>query len=120
MVHARAGGPPADAVAKYLEALGDAGLPVLDEPLPADQRALLDGRYVFGDRPRDLFLVSTTPKQVAIVRAGGTSRNLTHLGRLEFSAPGAPAVRIRFEREGESIAALTLSDPDLVVRAPKR
>jgi hypothetical protein len=33
--------------------------------------------------------------------------------------PGAPAVRIRFEREGENIVALTVADPDVVVRARK-
>ena len=117
MVHARAGGPSARAVVTYLEALGDAGLPMRDEPLTTDERAMLDGRYVFGDRPRDAFIVSTTATQVAIVRAGSTSRNLMHVGSLEFNTPGAPAVRIRFEREGTAIAALTLSDPDLVVRA---
>ncbi|HEY2152457.1 MAG TPA: hypothetical protein VGH34_16730 [Vicinamibacterales bacterium] len=120
MVHARAGGPPADAVVKYLEALGDAGLSMPDEPLSAEERARLDGRYVFGDRPRDVFIVSTKPNQVAIERLGATSRTVMHLGQLEFTAPGAPAVRIRFERDGASITALTLSDPDLVVRAQRR
>lgn len=120
MVHARAGGPPADAVVKYLEALGDAALPMPDEPLSAGERGLLDGQYVFGERPRDVFIVSTKPNQVAIERVGASSRNLMHLGQLEFTVPGAPAVRIRFERDGASVAALTLSDPDPVVRARRR
>jgi len=41
------------------------------------------------------------------------------MGRLEFAPPGAPAVRIRFERDGDRIVALTIADPDVVVRAKK-
>jgi hypothetical protein len=117
MVHAKAGGPPAAAVVAYLESIGDAALPLTDEPLSADERAMLDGRYVFGDRPRDRFIVETKPNQVSIARPGVTARFILHLGQLVFAPPGALAVRIRFEREGDRIAALTLHDPDLVVRA---
>jgi hypothetical protein len=117
MVHAKAGGPPAAAVAAYLEALGDAALPLTDEPMSADERAMLGGRYVFGDRPRDSFVVETKPNQVSFTRIGASARFLRHLGRLEFAPPGAPAVRIRFERDGDRVAALTIHDPDMVVRA---
>jgi hypothetical protein len=117
MVHAKAGGPPAAAVVAYLEALGDAALPLTDEPLSADERAMLDGRYVFGDRARDAFIVESKANQVSIARAGAVPRFIRHLGRLTFVPPGAPSVRIRFERDGGRIAALTLHDPDVVVRA---
>src|SRR3954454_15184929 len=95
MVHAKAGGPPAAAVVSYLESVGDAALPLTDQPLSPDERTLLDGRYVFGDRPRDAFTVETKPTQVSLVRSGATARFLRHLGGLEFVPPGAPAVRIR-------------------------
>ena len=119
LVHAKLGGPQAAAVVKYLESLGDADLPLKDEPIANEDRAQLDGRYTFGDRQRDSFIVTTTPQQVAIVRTGATSRNFLHLGNLEFQPPGAPAVRIRFEREGTRVTALTVSDPDLIVRGRK-
>ena len=119
MVHAKAGGPPAAPVVAYLESIGDAALPLTDEPMSDEDRAMLDGRYVFGDRPRDSFTIETKPTQVSLVRAGATPRFLRHLGRLEFVPPGAPAVRIRFEREGDRIVAFTVSDPDEVVRARK-
>ena len=80
---------------------------------------MIDGRYVFGDRPRDSFTVATKLNQVALNRAGVDARFLRHVGKLEFVPPGAPAVRIRFEREGEKIVALTVADPDVVVRARK-
>jgi hypothetical protein len=119
MVHAKLGGPQAASVAQHLESLGDADLPLKDEPIADEDRAQLDGRYIFGDRPRDSFTVTTTPKQVAIVRTGATARSFLHLGNLEFQPPGAPAVRIRFEREGTRITALTVSDPDFIVRGRK-
>jgi hypothetical protein len=117
MVHAKAGGPPAAAVVAHLESIGDAALPLTDEPLTAAERAMLDGRYAFGDGPRDSFVVETKPNQVSIARSGATARFFRHLGQLTFVPPGAPAVRIRFEREGDRVTALTLHDPDLVVRA---
>jgi len=119
MVHAKAGGAPAAAVVAYLESIGDAALPLTDEPLSAEDRAMLDGRYVFGDRPRDSFTVESKQNQVSIGRPGVFARGLRHLGRLEFAPAGAPAVRIRLERAGGAIAALTVHDPDIVVRARK-
>ena len=119
MVHAKAGGPPAAAVVTYLESIGDAALPLTDEPLTTEERAMLNGRYVFGERARDSFTVETKPNQVSIVRAGASARFIRHLGKLEFVPPGAPAVRIRFEREGDRIAAFTIHDPDEVIRARK-
>jgi hypothetical protein len=36
----------------YLESIGDAALPLASEPLSDEDRTMLDGRYVFGDRQR--------------------------------------------------------------------
>lgn len=119
MVHAKAGGPAAAAVVAYLESIGEAALPLTDEPLGAEERGMLNGRYVFGDRPRDSFTVETTPTQVSIARVGVFARLIRHLGKLEFVPPGAPAVRVRFEREGAQIVAFTIADPDVVVRAKR-
>ena len=119
MVHAKLGGPPAASVVSYLESLGDADLALKDEPIATEDRAQLDGRYSFGDRARDSFTVTATPKEVAMLRAGAAARILRHLGNLEFHPVGAPAVRIRFEREGTKVMALTVLDPDVVVRARK-
>jgi hypothetical protein len=119
MVHAKAGGPPAAAVVAYLESIGDAALPLPDEPLTDDERAMLVGRYMFGDRPRDGFIVEAKPNQLTITRTGVSARVFRHLGQLVFVPAGAPAVRVRFERDGGRIVALTLHDPDLVIRAKR-
>jgi hypothetical protein len=120
MTHAKLGGPPAAAVVQYLESLGDADLPLKNEPIASDDRAQLDGRYTFGSRPRDSFKVAVTPNGVSIERAGAPfPRGIMHLGDLAFHPMGAPQVRIRFEREAGKIVALAVLDPDLIVRARK-
>ena len=117
MVHAKNGGPQAAAVVALLESLGDASQPYRDEPLTAEERASLEGRYTFGDRPRDAFVVSAQRNQLMMARTGAPARGLFHQGQFRFHAAGGPGVAIRFEREGNTTTALTVSDPDVVVRA---
>jgi hypothetical protein len=117
MVHARNGGPQAAAVVEFLQALGNADQPYRNEPLTTDERASLVGRYAFGDRPRDNFVVSLDRNSLMIARVGATPRGLVHQGQFSFHAAGAPGVAIRFQSDGGKTTALTVSDPDLVVRA---
>jgi hypothetical protein len=119
MVHARNAGPQAATVVSYLESLGGANEPYRDEPLTADERAALVGRYTFGDRPRDGFVVSLQKNQLMIGRVGAVERGIFHQGQLAFHAAGGPGTIIRFERDGDRIAALTVHDPDPVVRATR-
>jgi hypothetical protein len=118
MTHAKLGGPQAAQVVQFLESLGPDKPPAY-EPLSADDRAAIEGQYVFGTRPRDRFIVDTRQNQLGIVRVGATRRGLGHLGRLEFHPVGAPAVRIKFERAAGKVVALGVYDPDLVVRAAR-
>lgn len=117
MVHAKNGGPQAAPVVALLESIGDANLPYRDEPLSGDERASLEGRYVFGDRPRDSFVVSIERSVLMLARTGAAARGLFHQGQFRFHAAGGEGVAIQFEREGGKTVALTISDPDLVVRA---
>ncbi len=114
--HARAGGPQATEVLKYLESLGN--LPAGGEPLSDADRASIVGRYVFGDRPRDVFIVDAEKNMLGITRVGGSKRNLTHLGKLQFYPVGAPNVRIRFDQDANGIT-LSVLDPDVVVAAKR-
>jgi hypothetical protein len=113
--HARAGGPRAAEVLKYLESLGSLPTPG-GEPLSDTDRSAILGRYTFGDRPRDVLVIDAEKTIVGITRPGGSRRNLTHLGKLEFSPVGAPGVRIRFAKEAGRMT-LSVLDPDLVVTA---
>jgi hypothetical protein len=117
--HARAGGAPAAEVVKFLESLGNIPKPGDVEPLSAADRVSIEGRFVFGDKPRDQFIVDSVQNVLGIMRPGGSRRALMHLGRLEFHPVGAPAVRIRFERTPGAVT-LGVFDPDLVVRATRQ
>ena len=113
--HARAGGAPAAEVVKYLESLGTLPTPG-GEPLSDTDRSAILGRYTFGDRPRDVLVIDAEKTIVGITRPGGSRRNLTHLGKLEFSPVGAPGVRIRCAKTDGGMT-LTVLDPDVVVTA---
>jgi hypothetical protein len=117
MLHARNGGAQSAPVVAYLESIGDADLPYRNEPLAPEVCDAMVGHYVFGERPRDRFIVTNERTGLMIARAGATPRNLFHQGDLAFHVSGGTSVRIRFERQGGAIAALTINSPDPVVRA---
>jgi hypothetical protein len=120
MLHARKGGPQAAAVVALLETVGGADMPYRDDPLTAEERASLEGRYLFGDRPRDRFVVSLQQNALMMARVGAPARGLYHQGGFRFHAAGAEGVSIRFERDGTKTAAVTIANPDPVVRAVKQ
>ncbi len=119
MVHAKKGGAPAAAVVALLESLGDADVPYRDEPLLADERQSLEGRYTFGGGRRDSLVVSTVQGALMIARVGTVPRGLFHQGEFAFHPAGAESVAIRFERDRTTTVALTISQPGGVLRAIK-
>jgi hypothetical protein len=119
IAHARAGGAQAAPVVAYLESLPGANDPIPTQPLSAEQRAELAGRYVFGRGPRDVFVIDEVREIVGITRAGASRRNLLHRGELTFTPVGAESVQIRLIRAGDRVDGLTVADPDVVVRATR-
>jgi hypothetical protein len=120
LAHARAGGPAAAEVAKYLESVGDADRRLLTAPLePADRDAVV-GEYVFADGARDYFIVDVRNDQLGIERPGQTRRFLLHHGNLVFFPAGVPSVPIAFARSGARAGQLTVADPDVFVTAKRR
>ncbi len=115
--HARAGGPQAAAVLKFLQSLPANAAPVIEPVSPAD-RSALEGRYVFGEGPRDGFVVDFAQNTLGITRLGASRRVLNYLGQFTFSPAGAPAVKLKFDKSEGGIS-LSVLDPDLVVRARK-
>jgi hypothetical protein len=111
MAHARAGGPDAEPVVKYLEVLGDADRRLTTVPLDAKERDALVGRYLFGGGPRDHLEVDVQSNQLGINRPGATRRFLLHTGDLMFFPSGVPSVKIAFARAGTRVTQLTVVDP---------
>lgn len=120
--HARAGGETARPVLEYLDRTGGADpQPPVVALSEADQAALL-GTYLFGSRANERFVVAVGRMGLTLERAAGSALRLFHLGNLEFHPPGVPGARIRFERQAGGIGgirALTVHDPELIVRATR-
>lgn len=118
LAHAKAGGANAAAVVSFLESLGS-DTANTNAPLTVDEQNAIAGTYSFGSGPRDRFVVDVERNQLGIARIGATRRGLVHLGGLEFHPVGAPAVRLRFAREGALVTALNVQDGDAILRAPR-
>jgi len=118
--HARAGGAPAAAVVEYLEAVGGADLRTGQAPLSDAERAEILGDYAFGESADERIEIALGRFGPTLERAGRAARPLEHLGGLEFHPAGAPEVRIRFDRVDGRVAALTVHDADLLLRALRR
>lgn len=114
--HARAGGPAAAEVVKYLEAVGDADIRYTNEPIADADRTAIAGTYAFGSGPTDRLTVVSGERGVSIERPGRGARGLLHLGGRVFHPVGADKVRIRFASDTPA-AGVTVEDGPLVVSA---
>jgi hypothetical protein len=117
LAHAKAGGAGARPVLDYLHSLGDADDDSLI-PLSDTESNSIKGNYVFGRASNQKIEVTVEQGQATWTRIGMMGRPLTHLGNLVFSPWGAPAVRIRFSQERESVS-MTINDPDIVLVAQR-
>jgi hypothetical protein len=121
MAHARAGGPGAAEVVKYLESIGDADRRPAAAPLDAADRDAIPGRYVFGPGPRDHFVVDLNKaSQLGIMRPGTSRRGLSHAGGLVFFPPGVPSLKIAFARTGGTVTQMTLAEPAVYLTATRQ
>ena len=117
--HAKAGGPPAVDVAKYLESLGDADPRYAVEPLSDGDRDAVAGTYAFSTSPTDRLTVAIGARGLSIKRDGASERNLFHLGGRVFHPAGADAVRIKFETAAQPAGYLVVEDGAFVVKATR-
>jgi len=118
MMHARAGGPGAADVLKYLDAFGDADPRYPDVPLTDGEQAAIVGEYAFGSGPTERFTIAKGPRGFTIQRPGQSERTLFHHGGLVFNPPGPEAVRIRFTGAGR-IDAVVIDDGPVQTRATR-
>lgn len=119
MAHAKAGGPGAEPVVKYLESVGDADTRTATQPLENSDRDSVAGRYVFGAGPRDYFDVDVKSDRLGIERPGAMRRLMSHLGNLVFFPSGAPTVKIAFARENGKVVRLSVADPVVYLTAQR-
>jgi hypothetical protein len=113
--HARAGGPLALPVFRFLESLGDAAGTSPTE-ISEEELARFKGNYLFGSSPNDSIEITLKGKQLTFTRKGATGRPIHYVGDQAFRPAGASAVRIRFRAAGPDLV-LTVHDPDIVLTA---
>ena len=97
-----------DCLKRVAAALRDADIPYASQPLSDSDRVALHGVYVFAAGAMDRFTVRSNARGLTIERAGGSERNLVHVGALTFHPVGAETVRIAFA--GEGTGRLTVTD----------
>jgi len=114
--HATAGGAAAQAVVAYLTTLPAANKQPVSQPTSAEDFAELPGEYAYGSGTDERIVIAVSKTSLTFLRAGGTARDLTHVGDRVFYPAGAPRVQIRF-RSSASGMTLTVHDPDVVVEA---
>lgn len=118
LAHARAGGAAASEVVRYLESVGDADTRYPTQPITDGDLATLVGSYGFGSASIDRMHVAKNARGgLTMKREGATERGLTHLGDRTFHPVGAPAVRIRFQMDGDKAAGVVVQDGDVTVSA---
>ena len=115
VAHARAGGPAAAEVLKYLESLGDADPRYTNVPLTEEEQAAIAGEYAFGPAATERLRVVKGDRGFTIERPGHSARGLSHQGGLVFNPAGAEAVRLEIRLAPEK--SLTVRDGALVVVA---
>jgi len=108
LAHSKAGGEKASALHKFLEGIGDAGIPLPTQPLSNDERDSVVGRYAFGQGASDYFEINVEKERPGISRPGGTSRSLHHSGAMAFFPSGAPWAKIAFQNEAGKVVGFTL------------
>jgi len=119
MSHAKAGGERARPVVAYLEKLGDAD-PRIESPALTDADVeSFAGSYAYGPGPTERITIDGQKGHLGFTRANATRRGLLQRAAGEFSAVGAPRVRIKFVVEGGRAVRLTVHDPDLVLTAQR-
>lgn len=116
--HARKGGPSAQAVVEFLEALGDADPAPRSQPLTATDLAACAGAYDLDRAGGGRVEVTSKDGTLFFKRLpDGAARGLVHLGGLGFHPVGAPAVRVIFETVGPLATALKVIDGPASVSA---
>lgn len=118
LAHAKAGGEASKDVFAYLQSLGDAGFSPQAPLTDAESTSML-GAYTYGFSGNQQIDVTAEHGQLTWTRKGTMGRMLFHLGDRVFYPGGAPAVRIRFSGEKESVV-MTVLDPDLVLTAYRK
>lgn len=107
------------AVVDYLESLGDANQRDTSLDISKAEKKMFLGTYEFGSGERDYFEVALNRGGNLAIKRGKQpfGRVLNRVEEFAFAPGGAPSVRVRFDIEGGRAAALSVHDPEPLVKA---
>jgi hypothetical protein len=114
IAHARAGGPPAAEVLRYLESLPKQPAPPPASPPTPEQRRAYLGRFGYEG---GVFEVGEQGESVTIKSGEGFPRFLVPLGEHTFHPAGVPGVKVVLSMAAGVAVALTVLDGRLRVMA---
>lgn len=118
--HARAGGPKAVPVVRFLETLEGSQPVARDRVLPADEQARYTGTYRYGPGGDELLEVLERDGALAVRRGEQAPRTLHPVSDHDFHPAGATKVRLRFHVGTEGKAtALSIHDAGSELRASR-
>ncbi len=117
MNHARAGGDRATAVLEYLSTLEGADDAAVSQPV--ERPAAVLGLYTITDGATGRFTIAEGRRGFVFEMEAHSSRNLIHVGGLEFHPVGARRVRFKFAPAGaaDELATVEITLGDRVIRA---
>ncbi len=111
--HAKAGRGRAEHVTRYLEERGDADPSTVALSLTESQRDLYTGVYAAGTVRMS---VDVRREALHVSVEGGAARRITPIEPRTFMPAGAEHVRLVFEFDGDTPAAMVVHNPDPSVR----
>ncbi len=119
LLHARQGKEQAESVVEYLEALGDADIGQISEPLDEVMAQMYAGDYEPQGAPDVVFRIGIhqRSKVLTFQRDERTLRFLNHLGDHAFNPGGSAFVRIEFQVRDGRAHTLSITDGGLGITA---
>ncbi|MDH3649422.1 MAG: hypothetical protein OEQ53_07045 [Saprospiraceae bacterium] len=107
-----------EAVIDYLKSLGDADNRATSLDISEEEQKMYMGSYTFGDLPDEVFLIDLNRRGMLYMSRGeNIGRVLNRVAENAFAPSGAPSVRINFDMKDGQAVALTIHDPDPLVKA---
>lgn len=109
-----------EALVSYLEGLGDADPQLTDLPMEPEEKEAFLGDYLYGKGLQDGLSVRLNMRNMlSLGRLGAFGGALFQTAPGTFAYNGAPSVKVVFEKHEGRVVALTVHEPDLVIRAKK-
>lgn len=109
-----------EALVEYLESIGGADIGSKSLEITEEEKQIYVGKYSFGTGDDQYFEVKlNSRKSLSFARGDSFGRTLNKVDEHTFAPGGGPSVRIVFDVADKSATAVTIHDPEVIVKASK-